>query len=153
MSDTHQWLVQIEWAGEEAVGDILEGDSTWETGPVSPGAPISPACYVMIKNIGTGSGTVFAAFYEYPGTAGERQLDAASWQDMLPGEEHAVNFHATAPSTPGSYPLGVKVWGDAEPEPSFGMGFSAGKFEIPSFVLPVIALAGLLGLGFYLTKK
>lgn len=151
MSDTHTWDVIIEQSAGEAIGNMVEEECTWETGPISPGNPISPACYVRVKNNGAGYGSINMRFYEYPNTSSEILLDEIVFTDVAPGEERAGNFHATAPNIEGTYPLGVKVWGDAEGEPSWGL--SASKLQaIPEYVVPVIIIVGLLGMAYFAKK-
>ena len=72
-----------------------------------------------VINIGNASGLVYIKVCENPGAGNESVLFSDSYS-LDPSLGHIFNVYATAPSAPGTWLLGVKVWGESESEPSWG---------------------------------
>ena len=133
-------IYKIEVTTEYGKGVIVEGQSNYERGPIITGEPISPACYLWIKNVGIGKGSIYVKFYEYPGMYCEKVLNSHEWTDMNADDYDGINFHATAPNQAGSYSLGVKVWGNAESEPSWGTPEKTYTWDVIIEETPKLAL-------------
>lgn len=142
MSDTHIWNVQI--AGQVVGG--ISPSSEFLVGPFNPGETVL-VTNLVATNEGSMAGMVYIALYAYPG-ANEQMIYSDS-ATIEPGQTHAFPISVTTPAISGQWPLGIKVWGTSESEPSFTLG---AKLGLPSVVLPVIALAGLLGISYFLAK-
>jgi len=149
MSDTHQWNVTV--AGD-VIGDIIESGSTFYTGPFNPGE-FQRVANVLIKNIGTMGGNLHYNLYQYPGTPQE-SIVVTNQGYFNAGQQLSVDFNATIPNLPGqTWPLGIKVWSDTETEPSWTLGGIAIEEPLPPYILPAVALAGLIIFSFWIIKK
>jgi len=158
MSDTHTWNVSI--AGE--VIGVIDAATVYYSGPFEPGQEYVSVADLYVKNTGTMAGKIWIKLYEYPGEANEGVVTGPMYTtpDVQPGETRPVLFYVSTPSTPGAWPLGLKVWGDDESEPSWSLGLQNGQAhifglngELPPWVIPAVALGGLLGICYLITKK
>jgi len=105
---------------EEVLADLIESQSTFYTGPFAPGS-IETLAILAVKNIGTKAGRLHYYMYEYPGTPNENLIASNSYTPVNPGATHmfpAITLPVS--NTIGTWPLGVKVWGESENEPSWG---------------------------------
>jgi len=150
MSDTHQWSIQI--LGIDVIGDIIEANSTFYTGPFIPGA-LETIATIQIKNIGEKQGVIQYALYSFPGQANETRLDRGA-EVLGIGGTTFIEFNQTIPDIPNEiWPLGIKVWGETESEPGWDLGGVGLGEPLPSYVLPVAVIGGLLVVGYLITKK
>lgn len=151
MSDTHIWNVNI--GGAETIGEIIESESTFNTGPYDPGAqPI--IAVIKVKNIGNQTGNIYSQAFINPGTPDEQP--AENWVNYLaPGETGDAYLGMVIPVDipPGSIlPVGVKTWGATETEPSWITG-QIYVASVSSIAIPILALGGLLALSYFSIKK
>lgn len=117
MSNTHQWAVQI--SAGQVIGNI-HPSSLFFTGPFAPGST-ETVMYLAVENTGDTDGNIFWRLYEYPGDAMEQLIDYGVISCAVGAAPCIVgNINATMPSGITTYPLGVKVWGEDESEPSWG---------------------------------
>ena len=130
MSDTHQWDVQINVAGE--VIGAIHFSTEYYTGPFDPGSNVI-VVDLRLENVGTEDGNIYFRLFEYPNTNDELMLE----EDNMFCEHSAAfcNYGPIMiliPTGITSYPLGIKVWGEDESEPSWGaMGtFMWGQLEM-----------------------
>lgn len=117
--------------GPDVTADIIEGQSTFYTThdryqrPFEPGKTGLIISDARIKNTGTQYGNIHWRIYEHPNTPNENLLS-----DMFigfdAGEERTIdaatgeNGVLPVPNNPGgTWPLGIKVWGEGEDEPSW----------------------------------
>ena len=148
MSDVHIWNVGV--AGD-VIGDIIESDSTFYTGPFDPGQENANVMLLYYMNTGSMDGTIHCKWCEYPNTPNESCIDVET--TLPPGTSHTWNLFRDVPNTPGEiWPMGVKVWGETESEPNW-TGAATGKLEIPPGIIAVGALVGVFGLAYLFTKK
>ncbi|GAI15329.1 unnamed protein product [marine sediment metagenome] len=149
MSDTHKWNVSI--AGD-VIGDIIESGSTFYTGPFAPGE-FKIVANALIKNIGSMGGILHYNLYQYPGT-GQESIVVQNQYFFDAGQQITVGYNATIPNIPGqTWPLGIKVWSETENEPSWALGGASVEEPLPPYVLPAVALAGLIIFSFWIIKK
>ncbi len=147
-SDTHQWNILIEdiitcedytnqtecenagcyWYDNschtdpmpvpDAIGYINFVDSVFFTGPLAPGQQQIGNCFY--GNSGTEPGEIYFFLFEYPNTTQENMIFSQATY-MVANQENQMLMYATIPDNPGgTYPVGVKVWGEAENEPMWG---------------------------------
>lgn len=129
MSDVHQWDIEI-------IGTVIgtidyDVYTEFFTGPFDPKASVI-VCKIRAWNTGTMSGQVLADLYEYPGEPNEAPITGVGWildpkaYGGVAGE-HA--FEVVIPDDPGGkWPLGIKVFGETEVEPTWGL---AGALLLP----------------------
>lgn len=111
------------------IGEIDFSQSMFYGGPFNPGQAAQTIAMVRANNIGTTQGNIHIKAYEYPGTINERQI---FYNGAFLQSGGGTNFQVwlDIPNRPGEiWPVGVKVWGESEPEPSWA---SAGThiFEV-----------------------
>lgn len=95
----------------------IEPTSEFFTGPFVAGT-IQLVCNVHVKNHGTVASSVQIELWEYPGSSPQNRVGYWSIPSLAPGETIIRGFEVTIPpDTP--WPLGVKVWGGGETEPSW----------------------------------
>jgi len=117
------WPYVIEVQAGDVIGDIIESGSTYYTGPFAPGE-FQIVANVLIKNIGTMGGILNYNLYQYPGTPQE-SIVVPNQYYFNAGQQLNVGFNATIPNIPGQiWPLGIKVWGEGETEPSMSHMFN-----------------------------
>ena len=107
----------VEGPQEDVIATILPS-SVFYTGPFPPGL-LRLVASVDIKNIGNKTGNIYYKLVEYPNTPDEHQI-IASQTYLNPGQQTTKNHNINIPTTPGTWPLGYKVWGETEDEPSWG---------------------------------
>ena len=104
---------------DETIGTIIDGE--YYTGPfLADGSPYVIA-KVTIKNTGNKTGTIYGQPFLHPGTPNEQARSKTGKLNIAPGETWqytpVVSFQTTIP--PGTLPVGIKIWGDTEQEPSW----------------------------------
>jgi len=103
--------------GVGAIGDILPS-SEFYSGPFHPGSYVKIAM-CDFGNIGDIKGNITCRLYEYPGQPNEQVL-CEDVVLMYPGAYKRWHIRETIPNLPGqAWPLGIKVWGETESEPSW----------------------------------
>ena len=113
--------------GEGCVGNIIWDQSIFYEGPFKPGASGQLVAKVAMINNGDEYGRITCDLYEYPGDPVKEKLLDHYRAGYEPGSTGAVYFREDTPNTPGTWPLGVKVWCN-EPELSLGsMGTFMGE--------------------------
>lgn len=150
MSDTHIWTIDV---SGDVIGTLLP-DSVFYTGPFTPGSQEYIAD-IHIENTGNMGGIVTIKLVEYPDQPEEADLMVKPIP-LAPGGDHLEQPFISIPVIPGGqWPLGVKVWGETEAEPAWGgLGtWKLGRMEIPPWVIPAVALGGLLGISYFALKK
>lgn len=147
MSDTHTWDVSI--TGGDVIATIQTG--TWYKGPFTPGELVTLAT-ITIRNDGNTTGDLTGQPFFYPGETNEQPLTKSTKLDIVPGETWRYNPAATIPidAPPGGIlPVGVKVWGETETEPTWSLG--AGRLELPSCIVP-ITIIGCLAVAYLVSR-
>lgn len=126
------WTAQIAiWDGNDWVNfidtvavdspyfEIVFPQSTFETGPVEADSQIY-ACVLTVANTGNVSSNGLLRLYEFPNTSNEQIIGELPIATILAGGVLSnIVVPATAPSTEGSWPLGIKVYGIGEPAPAW----------------------------------
>jgi len=107
----------LEGAGE--INASILSSSVFYEGPYAPNTQQSLAD-INIKNIGDAEGKITVKLYEYPGTDNENYLFGVATDNVSPNETYTEYLAHIIPSIPGSWPLGIKVFGETEAEPSWG---------------------------------
>lgn len=114
LGTTNQYVI----GDPSEVADMrIEPSSEFFTGPFVE-STIQLVCNVHVKNYGDVVSSVQLELWEYPGATNQNRVAYWSIPSVAPGETIIRGFDAEIP--PGiSWPLGVKVWGAGETEPSF----------------------------------
>lgn len=147
MSDTHQWNVSI---SGEVIATIDAGE--WRTGPFAPGEFVVLA-NIVVKNTGSQTGSIYGQSFFYPGQSNEIKNTKTTKTNIQPGQTWEYNPVASIPAgASGIVPVGVKVWGETENEPSWSL-LGIVNVEEGAYILPVVAIFGLLGLGAWVISK
>jgi len=95
----------------------IEPSSEFFTGPFAAGT-IQTVASVDVTNDGDVAATLQIELWEYPGTTNENRVAYWSIPNLAPGETIIKGLDVAIP--PGTtWPLGIKVWGVGETEPSF----------------------------------
>lgn len=118
MSGIYQWDILIEELAGEAIAEFMLSDSWFEDGPIVPGTQSFSVCGILIRNIGN-YGNIYAKCVKYPNTPQEELIELHTFENVSPNNTVGAQFWTSAPSSPGILQIGVKVWGDAETEPSW----------------------------------
>ena len=130
MSDTHQWEVEI---SGQVIG-VIHFSTEYYTGPFDPGSN-AIVVDLKVKNTGDKDGNIYWKLFEYPNSPQEQLLD--SDQIFCAYSSAYCNYGSIMILIPTGltiYPLGIKVWGEDETEPSWGqMGtsFIGKQLEMP----------------------
>ena len=112
--------MNVTYTGNNIVGSI-HNSSIFYTGPFQGGTNQKVAS-VYAQNIGSWFGFIRIKAYEYPNT-GNQALIYSNQALLEAGQIGSTPFPiwADIPNNPGgTYPVGVKVWGDGEGEPAWG---------------------------------
>ena len=113
MSDVHTWNVEI-------VGEVIgyiHIDSQFYGGPFNPGE-LAIVMLLIVGNSGSQDGTVYWKLYEYPGEVNENLINSGDIFVTQGGIGFVGDVVATVPVGITLWPLGVKVWGETETEPT-----------------------------------
>ena len=120
MNDDLDFFTFTETAVGGAIGTILPS-SQWYNGPFNPGTTDALVAKLDYKNDGDITGWFHIWLYANPGTANEQFLKQWGTANLSPGQSATQQLHVNVPNTPGQpWPLGVKLWSNTEPEPSWG---------------------------------
>lgn len=115
MSDVHTWDVEI-------VGEVIGFIDTYSQfygGPFDPGE-LAIVMQLVVGNSGSQDGTVNWKLYEYPGENDENLINSGNIFVTKGQTSDVGNVVATVPIGITMWPLGIKVWGETETEPSWG---------------------------------
>ena len=141
-----------------AIG-CISPQSTYYTGPFNPGAEEYIMSVLYGNRDDAGEGIIHYNLYEHPNTPSENLLQA-NQRTMYPGQTETWYQLWTIPNISGPWPLGIKVWGDGETEPTWALGARTGQavmwnqqFEISNWIIPVAVVGGLLLGGYFLCRK
>lgn len=159
MSDTHQWDVYIEETGPDVILEINYNASVFKTGPFVPGEQSADLGVVNINNIGTDIGEGYWKVVRFPGETNEYIMYQGTWTNIPPGTNvDAAQLWGQIPDPypDPTMPVGVKVWGEGETEPTWstlGTMIWGGKLQIENYILPAIAIIGGIATIYYIFKK
>jgi len=124
--------------GPDIIGKIDFNNSTFYNGPFNPGQTIVKLMDCRVKNTGTQQGMIYCRLYEYPNTTNQNLIMSRNFS-LNPGQEltwDAFTGDSGVPPIPndpgGTWPLGVKVWGEGEDEPSWGT-MKTKQFNVRNF--------------------
>jgi len=95
----------------------IEPDSEFFTGPFIAGT-MQRVCSIYVRNYGNASAPAHIELWEYPNTSSQELLGSWITQSVEPGTTIQRDFEITIPDET-YWPLGVKVWGQGELEPSW----------------------------------
>lgn len=118
-------IIMIYVEGADIIGNILP-DSLFYTTDPNTGEPFDPEGYahvfdLHIINNGDITGAVRVKGYTYPGT--QDLIWLFNTFQLNPGEStwyEGIMHPSHIPPDVSELPMGVKVWGDTEPEPGWG---------------------------------
>lgn len=113
MGKTNDYTVQ----GIDVIGNIDFINSTFYTGPFNPGSTETIA-YLTFKNSGTEDGAIYIKIYENPNTLQETEIYDGNFHLQGGQTITDLQINVTIP-TNGAWPLGIKVWGEGENEPTW----------------------------------
>lgn len=107
------------------IGYIRYEDCVFWVGPFVAGSTFEQVGNLAYGNKGTEGGILYGKFVQYPGEAREQPIDPpkeASWNRYFyAGQRVQRILHVNIPNFPGqTWPVGVKVWSETEPEPAWG---------------------------------
>jgi len=118
MSETHQWNVEIEQVG--TITGQIHSSTIYYSGPFPVGTT-QVVVDLSVENTGDTEGDIYWQLYEYPGdTQLENLLNEGVILCGIGTGCHVGPLQAVIPVGSGPYPVGVKVWGESETEPSWG---------------------------------
>ena len=147
----YTWITITVIAGG-VIATIVSGE--WYTGPYTPGEVVTLA-KVTVRNDGNIAGGISYCDFFYPGQPNEIRGTTVGYSPLQPSETKDFYPMATIPpdAQPGALPAGVKVWGDTEEEPSWTLGGGTVGEPLPPFILPAIAIVGLIGVAYWASKN
>lgn len=159
MSDTHNWGILINCIADAQ----FTANCVWYPGPFDPNTSNVLVAHVEATNVGNMTDLGIMSLFDLTqGPPGEL-LETANLTGFAPGDIWVHEFFATSPGCDeltggGTWALGVKVYCDSEGEP-MQWGLGAGKtavmrprLELPSWVIPTVAIGGFLGIAYLATR-
>jgi hypothetical protein len=99
-------------------GAVIETISWYPRTNVLPGI-LTIVGSGSFKNYNAEPGYINFRLVDHPNTTSENTL-YLDFLDIGAFETKTIGFNANSPSIPGQWPLGLKVWGDGESEPTWG---------------------------------
>jgi len=115
--DGSGWVTDTATIGVAGPDMKIEPTSIFYDGPFVSGA-MEVVCVIDVKNYGNASAPAHIELWEYPNTPSQYRLGYWDTLAVAPGETIQRNFEIFIPDKT-SWPLGVKVWGIGESEPSW----------------------------------
>lgn len=128
-----EWMTLIDTMLVSGPYIVIDPASMFSTGPFIA-QTMQVICDIHARNDGNAAAQVHIGLYAYPGTASESQIGYLfTGADVAPGGTVQQVFELIVPGEHAhTWPLGVKVWGAGEVEPSFGVGGTVGKAGVLS---------------------
>jgi hypothetical protein len=126
--DGDEWLTLTDFVLVSGPYMVIDPASTFYEGPFIA-QTMQILCDVHARNDGNEGAQVHIGLYAYPGTASEAQIGYLyTGASVAPGGIVQQVFELIVPGEHAhTWPLGVKVWGAGEVEPSFGVAGVVGK--------------------------